>query len=574
MYPTVALPSQFHPHHHMDYRLNPDLVNPPYDWNAPAAVHPPLQYPRQHASYIPSNTVPRNNYQFPHPVQRSEPTNLGPLPNNLGEAMPGEHVLRRKTPNGTLTAGYDGTPSDRTAQPPASKHLLVSSLDSGQPLPSQSLPSQGNASLNDWHQPSMEPAIPVQYQSFPPSYNKQDRLGGAAVDQSAVNGSGPSWVRSSDFHPGLDSVLQQTLPPTQQPQRYYMHNGSIPTVLPATLQPCPGPTAPVGTGPYGPYWPDGAYVPYRPAAMRDSRFMPTTQYGPHQLAPHDPSFTSLPSSGRAAAGMPWVQPPLGSVNHDPLLKQQQQPQNFPPRHAPLNSLGTGREQLQPAYQTPALNTAPSGQVQVDVAGWPATSGMPPAGSMASGMNTLTQSVSNAEFKEKMLSWAHGVYVDLLATIHQTRKQNMSKPTADGQPQRPMKPSIYPKPPRQPGMDLSASQTNVQRHNGYPAQSGLTNGVSQYGAGRPSVVAGQPLDGYHAVRRASGNAFYPLVGPSDPQNSIVAEAARALGVLSSLCVESNYEWIDGMLLVGCLAYGLEDYQKASKWYSRILARDAK
>lgn len=58
------------------------------------------------------------------------------------------------------------------------------------------------------------------------------------------------------------------------------------------------------------------------------------------------------------------------------------------------------------------------------------------------------------------------------------------------------------------------------------------------------------------------------------SSPVTNAKTALDLLSSLCVESDWKWIEGALLGGCLAYGLEDYEKAWRWYSRILRRDPK
>src|SRR4051794_31051208 len=36
-----------------------------------------------------------------------------------------EHMLRRKTPNGTLAAGYDGTPVEWGSKPHATKHILI-----------------------------------------------------------------------------------------------------------------------------------------------------------------------------------------------------------------------------------------------------------------------------------------------------------------------------------------------------------------------------------------------------------------------------------------------------------------
>lgn len=69
----------------------------------------------------------------------------------------------------------------------------------------------------------------------------------------------------------MDSMLQQ-MPAYNAPSP--MHHG---TGIASVLQPSPhhiGPTASYlqRSGPYGPYWYDGTYVPYRPAAVRDPRF--------------------------------------------------------------------------------------------------------------------------------------------------------------------------------------------------------------------------------------------------------------------------------------------------------------
>ncbi|KAI4255692.1 MAG: hypothetical protein LQ352_002441 [Teloschistes flavicans] len=53
----------------------------------------------------------------------------------------------------------------------------------------------------------------------------------------------------------------------------------------------------------------------------------------------------------------------------------------------------------------------------------------------------------------------------------------------------------------------------------------------------------------------------------------AAAVTAIELLSRLCEESGWEWIDGMLLGGCLAYGLGDFGKALKWYTKVLSCDS-
>jgi hypothetical protein len=511
--------------------------------------------------------------QFPQPIQRLDSADA--RYNDAADAKRGaEHALRRKTPNGTLAAGYDGTPGDRAIQPPAMKHILVSSLESGQ-LP----PPQPTLSVDSWQPVVVDQTPSLQYQNFPSSYKPDASRTTSALpsDHFQGSGTGPSWVRSLNYQPGMDSVLHQTVP-MPSAQRYYLHHGpSVPTVLPAALQPCLGPTAPVGTGPYGPYWPDGAYIPYRPAALRDARFIPSSSFSTGHNAPQlydlqQPPFghTSFPSALSNSA-LAWNLGAATTLNSEPLLHQ-----NFPSRHGHQNSSGEVKD---PQHNLPfhvragsALNANVSTHPTGDAIAWHSSLSAPPTVPEASAR------AQSAEFKERILSWAHGVYVDLLATLHHARKQSISKSAADGQPQKPLKPNIYPKPPRQPGLDFSASHSDIPRHHSYP----FSTFDVQSQAGRQVPMSGpmcdqrselQSLDGMHTIRRASGTSIAKSAGLLPKEGSTMAHAASALEMLSNLCMESGWEWIDGMLLGGCLAYGLGDYQKAMRWYSRILARDA-
>ncbi|KAI9675137.1 MAG: hypothetical protein M1817_001545 [Caeruleum heppii] len=53
----------------------------------------------------------------------------------------------------------------------------------------------------------------------------------------------------------------------------------------------------------------------------------------------------------------------------------------------------------------------------------------------------------------------------------------------------------------------------------------------------------------------------------------SKAMVALELMTQLCEQSEWCWVDGILLGGCLAYGLKDYAKALRWYSKILEIDS-
>ncbi|KAJ5934120.1 hypothetical protein N7466_003667 [Penicillium verhagenii] len=548
MFPTVAPFPPVQPHHLHHYPTHDALHQPPYDLNDPS-------FPARNDPSKPFFNPPRSRIQLPHPVQRPDARDaVGSSAN-----VPGEHALRRKTPNGTLAAGYDGTLGESTLQP-ATKHILVSPLDSTQFFSPTSI---------------IDPSA-SKHMNFPPVF-KNEAGNPIAAGEVVQDVNGTSWVRPVNYPPGIDSMLNQTLP-LHASHRFLLQNGSyIPTVLPATLQSCVGPTASAGTGPYGPYWPDGAYIPYRPVAFREPRFGTPDPNAQPFYDLNQPAFNQaqIPLGNRADTGFAWGQPQPGMPSQDPMIKA-----HFPPRHSEQLPYHTRVSRPVSSYSS---NTLHNEQVS-----WKNTR---PAPIQAPEQTTP---VNNSEFKEKILSWAHGVYVDLLATIHQARRNSLSNGGADGQNSRFLKPSIYPKPPRQPGLDFSQNPPEISRHNSYPStQHDLQR--QKFGFQRmhdPNLNNLLPAHGQN--RRPSLNKFGQHSRTSDTRmhdagrftstpsrfssslfndGSPVTNAKSALEMLSHLCHESHWQWIDGMLLGGCLAYGLGDYHKAMRWYHRIIVRDS-
>lgn len=449
-------------------------------------------------------------------------------------------------------------------------------MESGQYLSPQVMQTDA------WQQPTMEQAT-SKHMNFPPIF-KNEAGNPIAAGEVVQDVNGTSWVRPVNYPPGVDSMLNQSLP-LQTPQRLLFHNGSyIPTVLPASLQQCVGPTASAGTGPYGPYWPDGAYIPYRPVAFREPRFESPNPIGPTFYDLNQQVFNQpqVPLGSRADAGYAWGQSQPAIPTPDSMKT------HFPPRHS---------EQLPyHARASRPFSSYTSTPLHHDTIAWdnrhPAPSFQAPAPAPGPGPGPAVP--VNMEFKEKILSWAHGVYVDLLATIHQARRNSMTNGGADGQNARFMKPNIYPKPPRQPGLDFSQNPpSDIPRHNSYPSsQYDLQRQKLGLLSARMNDPHPNPLHGQVHHRRPSLNQFQhhrssdsrmrdagriPVAPPHRAsllnEGSPVANGLSALEMLSHLCHESRWEWIDGMLLGGCLAYGLGDYNKALRWYSRIIARDS-
>ncbi|QUC22195.1 uncharacterized protein UV8b_06436 [Ustilaginoidea virens] len=53
---------------------------------------------------------------------------------------------------------------------------------------------------------------------------------------------------------------------------------------------------------------------------------------------------------------------------------------------------------------------------------------------------------------------------------------------------------------------------------------------------------------------------------------ISNAFASLDVLSSVCEQYQWKWVEGMLIGGCLQYGLERYAEALEWFSRIVKVD--
>lgn len=492
-----------------------------------------------------------------------------------------EHTLRRKTPNGTLAAGYDASLGDRAVTGPAAKHVLVSSL----PNNARSRVAPTTPSAHQWQSPANN------MYSMPP-WNQINSLDYGTEYNGPFRQAAPKKFQQGPAHrPSIDSVLDQTLP-IQSPAYYFQPGSTVPTVLPANLQHYPGPTASIGTDLYGPYWPDGGFIPYRPAPIRDPRFnthieLTNVPFGHFSHIDtnlkdrlHNSSFMGANRQQNADYGQPTM--PIQSL---PAAYGKQFP-TYTPGNDNIVNLPYPSQQYQ--------NTSSGTQTPVGLE-W---QDRPRRRSTDLTFTGMGNQPGNVQFKERVFTWAHGIYVDLLTSLQRRQKSNPYRSDAEGR--RASKPTIFPKPPRQPGYDASSSMADSGKHaaiksgrmhaadavmfdspfqghvdseNSTPKPSINNNQLSPWRAGQNlQSFSNHYADRSHTIRRSSGSAVSAMF--SSPQNSseLFAKALAAFDMLENLCKESPEEWIDGMLLAGCLAYGLSEYQRALYWYQRILDHD--
>ena len=492
------------------------------------------------------------------------------------EDLAAEHTLRRKTPNKILSSGYDGTPVDWAHGPSANKHIVLPQADGVHKASHLAAPAQGSeqAMRGSYHHPA------------------------AHTDLWYDGGAGGSGPGNYGQAPSLDSMLHQG-----QPVQHF-YNGayyqSVPTVMPAMWHSHIVPTVSNAQGPWGPYWPNGAFEPYRPAATRDARFnnqfakitlsdLPGPIYtrDDHQARRVSDGVAGFPHSGmlaaRAAEQSASRPPPPPHFASDSFFGRRQDSNptlqaDARQRHRSVAVPRSGRHSIPaPTYQHPPPTHTQWSQFQPHA--------IPPT---EPSEKISTQ--SNLQFRDKTLLWAHKVYLNLLTAVQYARKiNNHGKNAAD---KRGTQMPFYPKPPKytsispdalQQAFPSSAGRTymgaaNISYQNINDAEWRRDQWHSQSRHGTGHQMHHMPGDvnlqspGY---QQSYGNGMYghqtgspALSEPPSP----VPEAQAALDMLVRLAIESNWQWIDGMLLGGCLAYGLGDHRTAYEWYSRLIACD--
>ncbi|CAD6589542.1 MAG: hypothetical protein ASARMPRED_004126 [Alectoria sarmentosa] len=582
---------------------------------SPPQINQPSQM--QHATF-------RQRLEKPHQYSRSfrntpsMPQQKPPRTQYTPTSEATEHMLRRKTPNGTLAAGYDGSSVEWTKRPHAMKHLLS-------PASNASSQTTYPYSLTDGfaeHSPSQDAhfinsGVGEQQRTQQSSSNVPSNTigqGARASDETEVD---LRWISNSVPSAGLDSVLDQSY----SHHHHYNLAGSqhVPTVLQPMWPPCLGPTSIHNPGPYGSYWPDGAFEPYRPAPLLDSRFQyqspeltvdlstpqppAVSHYGQWLQAHSDPQHTQgtdhlvISTSVLDERGHEILASPnrlhdntnkVSSIfsNRAAATTQQQHGIPLAYRNKPSTWKDQSSRTFNEVYRRPGLANSEFCTPSLPLPHDPAVSN------------------SNAHFREKVLVWAHRIYGGLLTSVEQTRRNPPNEQHHAGTQHQS---NCYTHPPRRPypswsnsygrnnrSFDLNtatqASSKDVNNALNQQLASVCTEKSSPCGHVSafqlPSAIcASLPSDqsrqrwqsrdgGSLSCSLAAQSSYVPTHLSSDTHaNSPSAAAVYAMEMLSRLCQESGLEWTDGMLLTGCLAYGLGDYNKAMKWYLKVLQRDS-
>lgn len=454
-----------------------------------------------------------HGFPSPHrafPIRASQP----PRPSHLRGLDYRENYLRRKTPNGILDASYDGTHAHFASGPPPLKHMILSGAASLSSTPAATADYEYIISGQQaW--PS-RPSVTVDH-SEPRDFNSYD------VNHFTY---GLSWQQG--LNRGSRPVVALDCAPNHPSTAYYPYNNAlrVPTVNQPNYQQSPGPTI----------FNNGGQAPPPAWPEMNAQGLEPTAFG-------IPSYQTLNMQS------PYPQTPLA------------------PRSSRIFQYDNMRGNLQvPAQRLESLTLDPGGYSH-------------------SGTH-LSDMPSPARFREKALTNAHRAYVDLLAFLHSSKRSVSSR--SSGGSRSSSKMIIYPKVPNQ---TRQLSSTYGRRHSlGFgnaaaqpgPLRSHLPGGhrdaremsTMSPGVDHMSRVVGfannEHYSQYHDTYHHHASGMPRQMATTSPMQN----ARSAVHMLQHLCEQSDWKWADGMLLGGCLYYGLEKYEEALEWFTRVLFIDNK
>lgn len=444
------------------------------------------------------------------PIRASQPPHAGHLSRGHD---PKENYLRRKTPNGIIDAAYDGTHAQLATGPPPLKHMILSGAASLSSTPAAASTNYDFAAAGQpaWLPPGAALATGF---SEPRGFNTTD-MNSFAYDM--------NWRQGLDH--GMRPAMAVDAAPNVPSGAYYPYNNSlrIPAVIQPNYQQSPGPTI----------FNNGGMAPPQAWPEMNAHGLEATAFGIHA---HQYMHAQVPHPGT---------PMFQALGH-----------NFRP--------GLVQNNLQtPAQRLESLTLDPSGY-------------------NGSG-SRMSVSSNPVGFREKALANAHRTYVDLLAHLHAHRKSASARSSGRSS----SKMIIYPKVPSVPKQNTST----YGRHRSFGHANSLqhmTSPVSQLPRGHGGSFDPMLMNGaaghvtrlgemhnapYHQMSHG-GPVTYQAAGLQRPMTggSPVHSAMAAANVLHHLCEQSDWQWVDGMLLGGCLYYGLEKYEEALEWFARVLVVD--
>lgn len=452
--------------------------------------------------------------------RRAAPLSSSPYPPRS------KHHLRRKTPNGTIDAAYDGSLRPPAPGPPPRKHMIVPTGPGAGSYAPTGAHHHHHPSQRAW---SAGPRVPNHSGQVEPN------TGPWTFNEELSGQYGPHQGSTNGLHPYQPSLLAK---PSSFPNVYQPVIRANEYNVRAF---CPPPMPTSEALPFG-----------------QSVWQPDPLFWGYQCVRQFPTIPSNPT-------MPGKLMMNVDLCHE---RPQLAGHNYP----------AGLEYAYGFGQPPHLN----------MEGLTLDSGM----RSNVGAHIAAPTVQLG-FREKALAQAHKAYMDLLTHLQSTRKSQQDRM---GSRSLVSKVFVYPKPPNPVsitatgGAEAAGAHDSTQR-----SSSGGNNGQIVPFESNRGYVLGNTDQQIHQVSGFStqqGTLFganchhgpestspFGAIGNEhveEPHPLVafhpVARARSSLEILNTLCEQSGWKWLEGILLGGCLHYGLENYETALEWFLRTAACD--
>ncbi|PNP51445.1 hypothetical protein THARTR1_07885 [Trichoderma harzianum] len=455
------------------------------------------------------------------PYYRSSQPYLGSATASAQGSRDYDYHLRRKTPRGTIDAGYDGSPTQLSPGPPPLKQVILPTPSGIYPYlpPNNNLPFHAKSRLLE---------------------HDQINLGQAPLASPWTFGNErPNFVLSS----GSSMPLQPGL--SWQPNGYPMFN-QIPD----------------------------AYQPLMRAA----------EYNVRAFCPPPASTTDTATFGQFGWQLGASQRSYGHLDISRHFDQM----NLPPGLSG-SFLHHGSDAQLPYRPTTDLDVnfnipqPPQPMLQGGYLGQSAVVENPP---------TSEQYAVRSSFTDKAYSQAQVHYVELLAYLQTAKRFDQMSGGGSSNPR--FKILVFPRPPKA-RKEYLGTMRDVYRSVERPVASklvpnshprALTSNIEDTlnNNTRPQVVQDAHVQGRRSSRSAlqfhaspaayTASSSLGTLGPAAMAKALpILNAKTSLDILKNLCEQSDWKWIDGILLGGCLLYGLSRFEDAVEWFSRVLALDS-
>lgn len=528
---------------------------------------------------------------------------------SLAERLP-DYQLRRKTPNGTIDAGYDGSPASLAAGPPPFKQMALPA--SSTIFPTAAIQQQDGTVRHI--QLQQQQAAAAAAAAIPNGLVRQPTLSAgtwpyrptnvgaaAAAAQAAQNAQAiqavqavqaaqvaqaaatHSWnadaaaATANMANMANIAVDQAPLFQTAALLSQMRSNGSngmlVQPVFSPSYQASPGPTA-FNSASFTPQpiWPDSALLQgYQ------------TQSFPFNMVNVDSSLglmqPAIPGNAYISATQPLFNTavPNANGNAQPLAAANQA-NMFGYAPVSLGDPGLFFQNAQNLAQNQSQNQQALKMSNASLLHSPIQAlemlsmGPPAALPLQTACSIPAHGEERVQFKERVLAQAEKTYMDLLVYLTHTKKSLHGRPL----------PSLRSSMKTSSALAKSSQMQQLQS----PFANHAATQNQQLAAMRThqgQLLAHANSNSYAAAAMANAMGTYQPymakmygVAPAATQNMflphspLIPQAKSILELLSTLCEQSGWKWIDGMLLGGCLHYGLEHFEQALEWFNRIFA----